>query len=234
MVLPSHPRFAHSQLKAIFFDVDGVLTDSLPQHLKICEDLSREFDLGLRIPNADAFRKMVASGVKVSPMRNFFLAVGFGDLADRAVGIYETQFMKRYCPPLFEGVPAMIRTLHDAGLHLGIVTSNTRDNVLASMGDLIRYFDPACLFFFDTFPARLTKAQCLEKGIAALQIEGSECLYVGDQPADAAAAAEAGVRFLGVTYGWGISRSSPFPVVNTVREIGAAVLNEASNLSVQG
>ena len=63
-----------ASLRAVFFDVDGVLIDSLPQHLQICRDKAREFGLRLKIPNVDEFRELVRRGIKVSPMRHFFLA----------------------------------------------------------------------------------------------------------------------------------------------------------------
>ncbi|MGZ5267125.1 MAG: hypothetical protein ACXWCC_10055, partial [Caldimonas sp.] len=52
----------------VFFDVDGVLLDSLPQHLAICSDKAREYGLRLSIPDVQGFRRLVAAGVKVSPM----------------------------------------------------------------------------------------------------------------------------------------------------------------------
>jgi beta-phosphoglucomutase-like phosphatase (HAD superfamily) len=58
--MPTSPR-------AVFFDVDGVLLDSLPQHLQICHDKAIEFGLKLKIPTVDQFRQLIRRGVKVSP-----------------------------------------------------------------------------------------------------------------------------------------------------------------------
>jgi phosphoglycolate phosphatase-like HAD superfamily hydrolase len=69
----------------------------------------------------------------------------------------------------------------------------------------MEFFDNRCLFFFDKYPESKTKSWCLAEGARLLGLERELCVYVGDQPADAIAAQEAGVRFLGVTYGWGIS-----------------------------
>ena len=166
-----------------------------------------EFGLSLKIPNIDEFRELVRRGMKVSPMRYFFLAVGFPeDLVKRAVADYENDFMQRYRPRAFAGVDKMLATLRKARLDLELVTSNTRDNVVPALGNAMEYFDERCLFFFDRYPEPKTKPWCLAEGARLLGVEPPECVYVGDQPADKTAATEARTRFLGVTYGWGISQ----------------------------
>jgi HAD superfamily hydrolase (TIGR01549 family) len=186
--MPTSPR-------AVFFDVDGVLLDSLPQHLQICHDKAIEFGLKLKIPTVDQFRQLIRRGVKVSPMRCFFLAVGLPeDFAARAVADYEREFIQRYRPKVFPGVSKMLNTLQTAGLKVGLVTSNTRANVVPVLGNAMQYFEESCLFFFDRYSEPKTKSWCLAEGARLLGLKPQTCVYVGDQPADAIAAREAGVR----------------------------------------
>jgi len=200
--MPSFPR-------AVFFDVDGVLVDSLPQHLRICHDKTIEFGLRLKIPTVDEFRQLVSRGTKVSPMRYFFIAVGFPEeLATRAVVDYEKEFMRRYRPKSFDGIGKMLLTLRNAGVKLGLVTSNTRANVVPALESSLIHFDQRCLFFFDRYLEPKTKSWCLLEGARLLDLPLQDCVYVGDQPADAEAAREAGVHFLGVAYGWSVFRNS--------------------------
>src|SRR5262249_46387251 len=139
-------------LQAVFFDVDGVLIDSLPQHLQICRDKAIEFGLTLKIPSVDEFRRLVSRGTKVSPIVHVLLAVGFAEVfAARAVVDYEREFMQRYRPQAFPGVQQMLIPLRSAGLKLGLVTSNTRANVVPALGDAMQYFDSKGLFFFDRY-----------------------------------------------------------------------------------
>jgi phosphoglycolate phosphatase-like HAD superfamily hydrolase len=220
--------------RAVFFDVDGVLLDSLPQHLQICRDKAIEFGLKLQIPTVNEFRQLVCRGTKVSPMRYFFLAVGFPeDLAERAVADYEREFIQRYRPLPFAGVSEMLNTLKTSGLRLGVVTSNTRSNVVPVLGDAMQYFEESCLFFFDRYPEPRTKSWCLGEGARLLHLERQACVYVGDQPADAIAAREAGVRFLGVAYGWGISQDDKqYDTVKSITEIPDKLIEFArSNLN---
>jgi phosphoglycolate phosphatase len=207
--------------RAVFFDVDGVLVDSLPQHLRICQDKAIEFGLKLKIPTLEEFRQLIRRGTKVSPMLYFFLAVGFpDDLAARAVVDYEKEFTLHYRPGAFSGINNMLTTLQSAGLKLGLVTSNTRANVVPALGNAMQYFEKSCLFFFDRYPEPKSKSWCLAEGARLLRLEPQACVYVGDQPADATAAREADVRFLGVTYGWAISEDDKqYETVKSITEI---------------
>jgi N-acetyl-D-muramate 6-phosphate phosphatase len=215
-------------LRAAFFDVDGVLVDSLADHLQFCQDTASEFGLKLRVPPVEPFRVLIGAGLRVSPMRYFFRAVGFPeDTIDRAVIAYENKFMERYHPKRFVGVESMLATLKRAGLELGLVTSNTRSNVVPALGDALRYFDDRCLFFFDRYPEPKSKEWCLREGARLLGVEPSESAYIGDQPADVEAAIAAGTHFLGVTYGWGISQASEqYRTANSTSEIAVMLTTQ--------
>jgi phosphoglycolate phosphatase-like HAD superfamily hydrolase len=87
----------------------------------------------------------------------------------------------------------------------------------------LRFFDPACMFTKDNAVGN-SKVESLRTVVGRFGIGPSECLYVGDQPADWHAARDVGTRFLGVTYGWGISKEDrEFPTVNEVAGIGRFV-----------
>jgi len=217
-------------IKAVFFDIDGVLLDSLPQHLKICRDEATKFGLKLNIPSVEEFRHMVSTGAKVSPMLYFFLAVGFpNETAKLAVKDYERDFAKRYRPSPFPGIENVLSQVHRSGLKLGLITSNIRANVEPILGDLMRYFESSCLFYFDRYPEPKSKPWCLREGARLLNTVTRHCIYVGDQPGDALAAKEADAQFLGVTYGWGITkRDTHYRTVDSVAEIAAELIGHAA------
>lgn len=205
----------------VFFDVDGVLVDSLPQHLQICRDKSAEFNLPIYVPSVSEFRNMVARGTSVSPMYNFFIAVGFpAHLARKAVADYEREFATKYRPKLFQGAIETLSRIRQTGIRLGLVTSNTRNNVLPILGSASEFFEPSCMFFYDDETRPKSKSWLLIKGSRLININPQRCLYVGDQPADAKAALESNLQFLGVTYGWGILETdSKYETVNSIAEI---------------
>lgn len=217
-----------AKIAGVFFDIDGVLLDSLPQHLQICRDEAAKFGLTLAIPSVAEFRQRVSAGMKVSPMFYFFLAVGFPKgVAARAVEDYQRDFARHYRPKPFAGVEAMLPALANARLKLGLVTSNTRSNVEPALGEAMRYFDERCLFFFDRYPEPKSKSWCLAEGARVLNLTPEQCVYVGDQPADVEAAQEARAQFLGVTYGWGITKGDPrYRTVDSVAEISETLVGQ--------
>lgn len=225
--MPSHSS-------AVFFDVDGVLIDSLPEHLRICRDKAQEYGLtGVVVPDAAELRRQVSRGTQVSPMLNFFLAVGFPQAAAaRAVREYEQDFAARYCPQPFPGIEPMLRRLRANGIELGLVTSNIRANVDPVLGAVLDHFDPSCRFYFDSAGGPMAKSEYLREGMRRLNLTPERCTYVGDQPADARAALEAPVHFLGVTFGWGlVAGQKDLVLVDSVAEIADALLAGREHVS---
>jgi phosphoglycolate phosphatase-like HAD superfamily hydrolase len=91
---------------------------------------------------------------------------------------------------------------------------------VSALGDAIGYFDERLLFFHDRYPASSGKAELLTAGARIVGAEPDACVYIGDQPGDAVAAEKADMRFLGVTYGWGLSRQDgQHAYANTIAEI---------------
>ncbi len=215
----------YKPLRAAIFDVDGVLLDSLPQHLRICEDKAKEFGLRLEIPDTTAFRHRVSAGLRISPMKAFFLAVGFPDaLADRAVADYERDFAAQYRPAPFVGIDHMLDRLRRSGLRLGLVTSNTAGNVAPALGPALSRFEPDARFYFDREAAPQPKSWWLAECVRRFGLTPDVCVYVGDQPADAQAARDAGLPFIGVTYGWGIAPGDQrFDTVDSVSALAEAL-----------
>ena len=220
---------------SVMFDVDGVLLDSLTPHLKICEDKNLEYGLGLSIPDADDLKRMVRLGVKISPMKFFFEAVGFpSHYADMAFAQYKETFLRDYAPKPFPEIGEMLSKLASEGFILGIVTSNVRSNLDKALGASMSFFRTELIFTKDDSSSD-SKTDALLSTARKLGVDVGKIIYVGDQPADWIAAKEAGVRFLGVTYGWGISaEDSEFPVVRSVMGIAERILGMSASLPTGG
>jgi len=217
-----------TDIRLVLFDVDGVLLDSLAQHLKICEDKNREYGLGLRIPSVPEFRKIALDGIKISPMEDFFRAVGFPpEFAQKADAQYREVFVRDYPVNVFPGVSEMLRELLAHGIALGIVTSNVRENIKRALGPNMFLFRTDCVVT-KSDAEHTSKADAIKLVLSRSMFQADQTMYIGDQLSDLHAARSAGVKFLGAVYGWGIKPDGSFPIVHNVTEIRNHVLTDSN------
>jgi len=217
-------------MKIVIFDVDGVLLDSLSPHLRICLDLANEYDLNISIPSKKKFKnEIVRKHIKISPMYDFFVSVGFlPDKAKEATKYYDENFNKLYGAKMFNGIEAMIHNLKEDGFDLGIVTSNVRQNILPPLQTVLTYFEDDAILTYDDPKFGKNKEEAIDSVIDSIafhkqeeRIDPKQIWYIGDQWKDHQAANKAGVNFIGVTYGWCIAETdyARFPIANNPEEL---------------
>jgi phosphoglycolate phosphatase-like HAD superfamily hydrolase len=166
-------------------------------------------------------------------MKYFFMAVGFPEpYAERADRQYQEVFMRDYAPIPFPGVGDALGALYGASVQLGIVTSNVKQNVVGALKDEMRFFHPNCIYTKADMEG-MTKTDAITSAMELVSARPEETLYVGDQISDVEAARRSGARFLGASYGWGISEDDHgFPLARDVRDISRYVLQSACSQSI--
>jgi phosphoglycolate phosphatase len=121
----------------------------------------------------------------------------------------------------------MLKVLQRAGVSLAIVSSNTRANVRAGLGELMAMFGQHVLTRDDDRASDKTGG--LLYLLRELQLESTGVCYVGDQLSDYEAASATGLSFLGVSYGWGLAQGQVDAVmVNAADEISRVLLDDAA------
>lgn len=111
---------------AVLFDVDGVLLDSMPQHVEAWVRAGRE--LGLDIPEDEVYRREGEQATKSA--RDFIKAAGLMStrariraLLEKKQGIYQNIGA---APRIFPGVLEILKGLSENGLRLAFVTGTSR------------------------------------------------------------------------------------------------------------
>ena len=184
--------------KAIFFDLDGTLTDS-GEGIINCASLALEH-FGLPVPSREEMRVFVGP-----PLDRTFM--DFGVPAEK-VGEAIRVFRSRYVPiGIFEnhpypGIRDLLEQLKAAGHRLFVATSKPEEMALKVLDrfELSRYFEKICGATLDG--SRIEKADVISYLLT--QVDSVEnTVMVGDTKFDVLGAAQHGIPTIGVTWGYG-------------------------------
>lgn len=191
-------------LRAVVFDLDGTLVDSVPDiHAAVAAFLAERGHQALDLATITGF---VGNGVPVL-LERVLGAVGEAD-GPAAVAAALPRFLEIYgaepsaLSRLYPGVAETLAELQAAGFLLGICTNKPLGparQMIAELG-IARHF--AALVGGDSLPQRKPDPAPLRHVAAALGVDLSALAYVGDSEVDAATAAAAAVPFLLFTEGY--------------------------------
>ena len=187
-------------IKAVIFDIDGTLVDSVDLHARAWQETFRHF--GRDIPFADVRRQIGKGGDQLMPV--FFTEAELQRFG-RELEEYRSQlFKQQYLPRVraFAGVRALFERIQADGKKIAVASSAKGDELaaykkLAQIDDLIEEETSAddaerSKPHPDIFAAALEKL-----GNPAV----AEVLVVGDTPYDAEAAGKLGIAIIGVLCG---------------------------------
>ncbi|RZK00683.1 MAG: HAD family hydrolase [Novosphingobium sp.] len=188
--------------KLAVFDCDGTLIDG---QASICRAMDEAFaETGLPAPDAHQVRRMVGLSLPQA-MRRLVPAID-EDLQRNLVDAYKRAFRAQreageLSQQLFEGIAEVLDALHGAGWQLAVATGMSRrglDHCLASHG-LTKHF--VSLQTADDHPSKPDPAM-LEAALFEAAAEPSEAVMIGDTAYDMQMARDAGVRAIGVDWGY--------------------------------
>ena len=199
--------------KAIFFDLDGTLTDS-GEGIMNCAKLALEH-YGLPIPTEAELRTFVGP-----PLHDSFIRFGVpAEEADNAIRIYRSRYIPigKFENHPYEGIREVLEKLKALGHTLYVATSKPEKfaiQILEHFG-LSQYFERICGASTDS--SRNKKDQVIEY---LLSLCGNEqpIIMVGDTHFDVLGAAVFRIPTIGVTWGYGTRES--------MADVGAAAIVE--------
>jgi phosphoglycolate phosphatase len=188
------------ETKVIIFDFDGTLCDTR-SNIIIAFRATME-RLGLEMRDEETCGATIGL-----TLRDGFKSMypTFDDATiDNCVDTYREIFAERrkeLMPNLFPGVKETLEELHKRGYRMTIATSRLTDSLMLFMRHhgIDHYFEYAV--GSDSVTNHKPHPEPALKTLAALNIEASEAIMVGDMPVDIAMAHNAGIRAVGVNYG---------------------------------
>lgn len=186
--------------KAVIFDVDGTLIDSVPQHAKAWQDAFRDF--GHDVPFEEVRRQIGKGSDHLLPV---FLSEAELKEKGEALEKHRSKILKERYLPTIEGlaqVRALIQRLQSDGKQLALASSAKGDELttykkIADITDLI-----ATETSSDDAEESKPSPDIFEAALKRLDgIAAEDAIVVGDTPYDAEAASKAGMRTIGLLSG---------------------------------
>jgi phosphoglycolate phosphatase len=185
--------------KVIIFDFDGTIADTVDALVTIANRLAREFgyipinsqELAL-LRNLPAREIIKYSGVSLFKIP-FLVKKVKGELKHN---IHELH--------LINGIKAALVELHDQGYHLGIITSNSQENVheFLKCHKLDNLFD-----FIYSGVTIFGKTTIINNVLRQKQFKPDSVIYVGDETRDVESAKKANIKVIGVSWGFNSSEA---------------------------
>jgi len=186
-------------VKVIIFDFDGTIADSFEAVLKISNQLAAEFGYPKAQPEDISRLKNLSSREvvrqsKVSPFKLPFLL--------RRLRYELNQEIHRLKP--IPGMKSALLRLKQQGNQLGIVTSNSCENVAAFLEaqELSDVFD-----FVGSGLALFGKGRVIQRILKQHQLNHADVIYVGDETRDIEAARKIGIQVIAVSWGFNSSQA---------------------------
>lgn len=184
------------------FDCDGTLVDG---QAEVCRAMDAAFRAcALAAPDHHAVRRIV--GLSLPQAMRLLAPSADASLHQELDRCYREAFRAareagQLVEPLYDGIPALLNRLDAAGWLLGIATGKSRrglDHCLATHGLTGRF---VTLQTADNHPSKPHPAM-LEAALAQAGVGAAAAVMIGDTSYDIAMAQAAGVRAIGVDWGY--------------------------------
>ena len=186
-------------MDAIYFDLDGTLTDPKPGITRSIQYALQRLDYPT-IPTEDELTWCIGP-----PLRSSFVKMLGDHDADRAVALYRERFsdIGLYENRVYDGIGEVLTTLRASSHRLFVATSKAHvfaDRIIDHFG-LRQHFER--VFGAELDGTRADKSHLLEHALKEASVDPAKTLMIGDRSHDMVGAKNNGMKGIGVLYGYG-------------------------------
>ncbi len=190
-------------MNACIFDLDGTLTDTLASLTYSVNETLKE--MGLSPITAEQCRSFVGNGARVL-IEKALAAVGLPDKSRLLEGmeiygrIFDANCTYHVTP--YEGVRDMLVKMKEQGMKLGVLSNKPHRQTVKVVREIFGEGMFDCVQGQQEGIARKPDPEGVYRLMDALKVSKEECLYVGDSEVDIQTGKNAGVRTIGVAWGF--------------------------------
>jgi phosphoglycolate phosphatase len=187
-------------MDAIYFDLDGTLTDPKPGITRSIQYALQRLDHHT-IPTEDELTWCIGPPLRAS----FARLLGGEDHADRAVSLYRERFsdIGLFENAVYDGIHEVLTMLSQSGRRLFVATSKPHvfaERIVEHFG-LRHHFEH--VFGSELDGTRVDKSDLLAYALDIAAVDPSRTLMIGDRSHDMVGAGNNGMPGIGVLYGYG-------------------------------
>ncbi len=185
----------HSQIKAIVFDWDGVIVNSMQKIALAIQETAASYEVQISIP--EIFARFS------QPKEAFYKSIGIDPENKEGLNARHAAGDDKYLlnTELFEDVRLTLKKLSEKGLKLGIATQRMDTGKIAIRNEIEAHKLQALFPLENALGGEEKKEQKLLLLAKKFGITPNELLFVGDLPSDIQAAKKAGVKSAGISRG---------------------------------
>jgi phosphoglycolate phosphatase len=190
------------KLKAVLFDLDGTLLDTLEDLGEAMNQVLR--NLGFPVHELQAYKYFVGDGVEMLIRRALPKKSLTEELVQQCLQAYREEYRKRWDLKTrpYDGVPEMLDALTEKGLPLAILSNKPDDFSKLVVSKLLAKWRFRVVFGVrPSVPKKPDPAAAFEIA-ALLAIPPSQFLYLGDTGTDMKTAVAAGMFPVGALWGF--------------------------------
>jgi phosphoglycolate phosphatase len=201
--------------KVIIFDFDGTIADTVDALVTIANRLAVEFGYIQITPEELSLLRNFTSREILKYSGISFFKIPF--LIKKVQG--ELKHKLQELKPI-PGIHEALIELQNQGYRLGIITSNSQDNVIAFLenNELNQLFD-----FIYSGVTIFGKTTIINNVLRQKQLNTQEVIYVGDETRDIEASKKANIKVIAVTWGFNspeaLAKQNPDFLINHPREL---------------
>lgn len=200
--------------KVVIFDLDGTIADILPLLVKILNSSSAEFGYNeLKEENIEELRAKDTS----EALRHLGISIFKLPFLVKKARAELSKEIDKLRP--IKGISEALSKVKKAGYKLGILTSNSEENVRKFLeNNGLQIFD-----FIYSGSSFFGKGRVLKNLLLQQNLKSSEVVYVADETRDVKAARKAGVKIVAVSWGFNsrqaFTSSKPDSLVDKPEEL---------------
>lgn len=182
-----------TELKAILFDLDGVLIDSFERQYVVFNDLRKKF--GLKKINKGEFRKKIWGNSLEANAKNYFNGK---DLKELHLDYDNLVKKHTYKSKLLHRAKEVLKTIKDKNIKIGLATNTTKQRTTNDLRShkIKDYFD--AIVTADDVEKPKPYPDSIIKLCQKLNVMPDETIFVGDTPNDYKAGKAAGCFVVGL------------------------------------